>query len=124
MNYVPAWRVLPFNLIKKPFLSSIWYVLLVYTIWNPSDLLPTILGIALLVLSFTGARFFLGILSPIPCIAEMIICRNILNDPLPTIILIAGIIWLLLYIVAMITWHHLYVKKYEILPVSNKMVIK
>ena len=123
-NYVPAWQVFPFNLIKKPFLSSIWYVTLVYTIWNPSDILPTVLGIVFLILSFTGARFFLGILSPIPCIAEIIIPRNVFIDSKPTIVLIAGIVWIVIYLIAMFVWHHLTVGKYEILPVSNKMVIK
>lgn len=123
-NYVPSFQVFCFNLIKKPFLSSLWYVLLVYTIWNPSDILPSALAILLLILSFTGARFMLAILSPIPCIAEIIISRNVFIDNKPTIILIAGIAWIIIYLIAIFVWHHLSVNKYEILPVSNKMVIK
>jgi membrane-bound ClpP family serine protease len=123
-DYVPAWHVFSFNIIKKPFISSLWYVLLVYTIFNPSDFLPTAIGIVLLILSFTGARFFLAILSPIPCIAEIIVSRNIFIDAKPTIILIVGIIWLVIYTIAMVVWHHLAIGKYEILPVSNKMVKK
>ena len=123
-NYVPAYQVFSFNLIKKPFLSSLWYVLLVYTVFNPSDILPTVLGIILLILSFTNVRFYLGILSPIPCVAEMIISRNVFIDSKPTIILVAGIVWLIIYVIAMFVWHHCVVGKYEILPVSNKMVKK
>lgn len=124
MKYVPAWQVFPFNFIKKPFLSSLWYVLLVYTIWNPSDLLPTILGIALLILSFTNFRFHLGLFSAVPCIAEIIVSRNVFYDSKPTIILFVGIIWLILYAIAMFVLQRLTVGKYEILPVSNKMVVK
>lgn len=123
MKYVPAWQVFPFNLIKKPFLSSIWYVLLVYTIWNPSDTLPTVLGILFLILSFTPARFYLAIFSIIPCIVEIIISRNYFIDSKPIIILMAGVFWIILYSIAMFVWHRLYKNKYMILPVSNKMVI-
>ena len=124
MNYVPALQVFSFNIIKKPFFSSIWYVMLCYTIWNPSETLPSILGILLLILSFTSARFILGVLSPIPCIATMILARNAFTNSIPSVIMIAGIVWLVIYAIAMFVWHHLTVGIYEILPVSNKMVKK
>jgi len=121
--FVPAWQVIPFNMIKKPFFSSLWYSVLVYTIWDPKETLPTVLGIAFLLLSFTKFRFFLAMLSPLPCIAAVILSWQHLVHPYPIIITVAGIIWLIMYVISMfIVNARLNLGQYVISPVTNRMM--
>lgn len=121
--FVPAWQVIPFNLIKKPFISSLWYCILVYIIWDPSETLPTVLGILFLLLSFTPLRFILSMLSPLPCIASIVLSWFNMSDPFPIIITAAGIIWLILYTIAIfIVNARLNLGQYVISPITNRMM--
>lgn len=119
---VSNFNVFSFRFIKAPFFCSFWYVALCYTIWNPYDTLPTVLGIALLVLGFTKLRFVLGLLSPIPCIAEMIISFNFFPDIfIPVMLVFFGILWLYFYVFFIGVWRNIYKGNYVLDPVTNHL---
>lgn len=120
--HVSNWKVFCYKFIKKPFFSSLWYSALVYTIWNPSETLPTVLGILFLILSFTPIRFYLAILSPIPMIATVVLAFGVFNNTLLLIILIAAALWTIIYIVAMIVWRKIFTGEYVLSPVSNVLI--
>jgi len=120
--HVPNWQVFCFKTIKKPFVSSLWFSLLVYTIWNPSEVLPTLLGLAFLSLSFTSVRLYFAILSPIPMIATVILSFSVHNNTVRTIIVIFAIIWSVLYIIGMYVWRNIATKRYVLSPVSNILI--
>lgn len=104
---VSNFNVFCFRTFKKPFFSSIWYCLLFYTIWNPSDTLPTVLGIIFLAFSFTRISCFLGLFSIVPCIAEMIICHNYFNNAIPVIVIICGLLWIVLWYFGVCVWRNI-----------------
>ena len=119
--FVPAWKVLCFNFVKKPIISALWYAFLAYTVFIKSDFLGYVVGVAFLLLSFTGLRFHLGLLSPIPCIAELIVCRNVLEPTFCNVLTVAGVVWLVIYAVCIHVLLRLSKGVYEIDPLTNEM---
>jgi hypothetical protein len=84
--------------------------------------LPTVLGIVLLLLSFTKARIILGALSPIPCIAEMFLVFNVFHESLiPYLTVLFGILWLYFYVLGMIVWYHIVKGHYVLDPVTHHL---
>ena len=119
-SYVPAAQVLPFNFIKKPIISALWYsALSVLLIQN--DTISYLIGTAFFILSFTQFRFYLAIGSIIPMIAVVVLCFINAFSYAPYVA-IAGIVWLICWITALIVTVRLAKGIYEILPVSNKMI--
>lgn len=70
--------------------------------------------------SFLNIRFYMGLLSPLPLIATVIL--SIMNYPsIVPIIAICAVIWMIIYIIALHTWHELTIGHYVISPISNTM---
>ena len=121
--FVPSWQVYPFNFIKKPFVSGLWYTILVYLIFNPITFLSTALAILFLLFSFTPYRFHLAMFSPIPCIISIVLSWIKLVSPYPFFVTIAGIVWLVMYFIAIfIVNARLNLGQYVISPVTNRMM--
>ena len=119
---VPNWQVFSFKFIKMPFFSSFWFSALVYTIWNPSETLPTVLGIIFLVLSFTKARFFMAILSPLPLIATVILSFSVYIPSYRIGIIVLAVIWMIFYSIAMMVWKRIANEKYVLSPATRVLI--
>ena len=118
--YVPAFQVLPFNFIKKPVVSALWYsALSVLLIENQTA--SYIVGFLFLVLSFTQLRFYLAIGSILPMIASVILCFIHRTQSFAIGITIVAAIWLVCWSIALFVTIKLAKGDYEIKPVSNKM---
>lgn len=115
---VPTFQVFCFNFIKKPIISALWYAVLVYTLMLDSTTIPLIIGFVILMLSFTQLRLYFAILSPVPCIVEIILAYNLARDYF-IIFLVVGIIWMILYSVGMFVWHRIAKGIYVLDPVTN-----
>lgn len=112
-------NVFCFRNFKRPIISALWYVLLCYTIWNPSEILPSILSIVFLLITLTPLRIILAALSPVPCIAEMILSFSVFIDIKPTIILIAGILWLIIWLIGVGVWRNIVKGIYVLDPMTG-----
>lgn len=118
--YVPASQVLPFNFIKKPIISAIWYsALSVLLIENQT--VSFIVGFVFLALSFTQARFYLAIGSILPMIAVVVLCFTQKTQSFAIAAAAVAIIWFVCWIIALTVTLKLAKGDYEIMPVSNKM---
>lgn len=118
--YVPAALVFPFNFIKKPVISALWYSALSVMLIE-DDTVSCLAGFVLLLLSFTQARFYLAIGSVLPMIAVVVLGFVQMTQPFAIAIAAIGAVWLICWIVALTVTLKLAKGEYEIMLVSNRM---
>ena len=118
--FVSAWKVLPFNFIKKPIISALWYAVLIHLIFEPFSATSILISSAIIAISFLGIRFYMALLSPLPLIVSVVLCVNNYSSALPVIAICAGI-WMIIYLIAVFTLYHLTANHYYIEEGTNIM---
>ena len=118
--FVPAYQVFAFNFVKRHVISALWYAALVHLLFEPFSTAAILISSAFIAISLWEIRFYMAIASPVPMIASVILSYLHYQSVFPYIA-IAGCIWLILCIIALIVTLRLNKNIYYIDPVTNIM---